>query len=198
MSRKQRSGGYWVSSAFVFVMHQVIGTEGVIWLTILGTFPLRGSITMMHEAWAHSAFMQATHLILSNTPFFPVQIAAGAYLGWRLYYRWRHRSMSWVWILPGVSLTCAVIVFLRLNNLSFAAAGAILSHFFGWGCRADDHCYDQLSFMQLFYTSLAYSIGALWASRTLAVPSYLKNQAEPRSLFLGNIQRNSFTQIIDG
>ena len=38
---------------------------------------------MMHEAWAHSAFMWAMHLVLSDTPFFPVQIAAGAYLGWR-------------------------------------------------------------------------------------------------------------------
>jgi len=117
MSLNQKSGGYWVKSVLVFVMHQVIGTEGVIWLTILGTFLLRGSITMMHEAWVHSAFMRAMHLILSNTPFFPVQIAAGAYLGWRLYCRWRHRSMLWVWILPGVVLAYAVSALLTVSSL---------------------------------------------------------------------------------
>ena len=85
--------------------HQIIGTEVVIFAPILGTFPLRGSITMMHEAWAHSAFMWAMHLVLSDTPLFPVQIAAGAYLGWRPH-----------------------------------------SAYFGWGCRADDRCYDQLFF----------------------------------------------------
>ena len=73
-------------------MHQIAATEGVIWLTILGTFLLRGSITELHEAWAHSALMRGMHLLLSNTPFFPVQIAAGAYLGHKLYRRWEHRS----------------------------------------------------------------------------------------------------------
>ena len=144
MSRNQKSGGYWVKSALVFVMHQVIGTEGVIWLTILGTLLLRGSITMMHEAWAHSAFMRAMHLILSNTPFFPVQIAAGAYLGWRLYCRWRHRSMLWVWILPGVVLAYAVSALLTVSPYLSAETGPI-SHYFGWGCRADDRCYTNSS-----------------------------------------------------
>jgi hypothetical protein len=169
MSRNQKSGGYWVRSALVFVMHQFIGTEGVIWLTIFGSFLLRGSVTMMHEAWAQSAFMRAMHLILSNTPFFPVQIAAGAYLGWRLYCRWRHRSMFWVWILPGVLLAYGLTLFFMANPWTLSAAGVILSHFFGWGCQADYHCYDQLFYTQLFYSSVAYSLGALCASRALAV-----------------------------
>src|SRR5438477_10180068 len=148
MFRNQKSCGYWVGSVFVFVMHQIIATEGVIWLTILGTFLLRGSIRDVHEAWASSAFMRAMHLILSNTPFFPVQIVAGTYLGWSLYRRWRHRSMLWVWILPGILLAYAVTERLTISPWSMSVETGPLSHYFGWGCRADDRCHDQLFFTQ--------------------------------------------------
>jgi hypothetical protein len=36
-------------------------------------------------------------------------------------------------------------------------------------------CYDQLTFTQPFYTSVAYCLGALWASRRLRSPGYLKD-----------------------
>ena len=68
MSRSQRSGGYWVRSALVFVMHQIIGTEGVVWLAALGVFLLRSSVREVHEPWGSSALMRGMHLIFSNTP----------------------------------------------------------------------------------------------------------------------------------
>ena len=73
--------GSCAKSGLVFVMHQVIGTEGVIWLTTLGAFLLTGSLRMLNETWAHFAGMRGWYLILTNTPFFPVQIGVGAYLG---------------------------------------------------------------------------------------------------------------------
>ena len=108
MSCNQRGGGYWVRSALVFVVHQIIGTEGVVWLTTLGVFLLGSSVREVHEPWGDSALMRGLHLIFSNTPFFPIQIAVGAYLGLKLYLRWAHRSMLWVWILPGVVLAYVV------------------------------------------------------------------------------------------
>jgi hypothetical protein len=168
MSRTKRSGGYWVRSVLVFVMHQIVGTEGVVWLTALGVFLFKRSITEVHEGWADSAFMRGMHLIFSNTPFFPIQIAVGAYLGWKLYSRWRHRSMLWVWILPGLVLTYAVIAIPTFSPWSLSAETGSLSHYFGWGCQADYRCYDQLTFTQPFYTSVAYSLGALWACRKIA------------------------------
>src|SRR5260370_27409390 len=48
MPRNKRSGAYWVRSALVFVMHQIIGTEGVGWLTTLGGFLLRSSVREAH------------------------------------------------------------------------------------------------------------------------------------------------------
>jgi hypothetical protein len=164
------SVSYWIKSGLIFAVHQIVATESVIWLTILGTFLLRGSIAEVHEAWVHSAFMRGMHLILSNTPFFPIQIAVGAYLGWRVYRRWGHRSMLWVWILPGVVLTYAVIAIPTFSPSSLSVETSPLSHYFGWGCQADFRCYDQLTFTQPFYTSVAYSLGALGASRRSKAP----------------------------
>jgi hypothetical protein len=168
MSPNERRGPYWVTSALVFVMHQIIGTEGVVWLATLGVFLLRSSVREVHEPWGYSALMRGMHLIFSNTPFFPIQIAVGAYLGWKLYRRWGHRSMLWVWILPVMVLTYAVIAVPTFSPWSTVDTGGPLSHYFGWGCQAEYRCYDQLIFTQPFYTSVAYSLGALWASRKVA------------------------------
>jgi len=176
VSRNKRSGGFWIRSALVFVMHQIIGTEGVVWLTALGVFLFKRTIAEVHEAWADSVLTRGMHWIFSNTPFFPIQIAVGGYLGWKLYRRWGHCSMLWVWILPGVVLTYAVIAIPTFSPWSSSPADTgPLSHYFGWGCQADYRCYDQFTFTQPFYTSVAYSLGALWASRRLEVPSYVKD-----------------------
>jgi hypothetical protein len=112
--------------------------------------------------------MRGMHLIFSNTPFFPIQIAVGVYYGWILYRRWGHRSMLWVWILPGVVLTYAVIAIPTLSPWSSSSADTgPMAHYFGWGCQAANRCYDQLTLTQRFYTSLAYSFGALWVARKL-------------------------------
>ena len=156
--------GSLAKSGLVFLMHQVIGTEGVIWLTTLSAFLLKSSVRQVNEAWANSALMRGLHLILTNTPFFPIQIAFGAYLGWKLYRRWQHIAMFWVWILPGVVLAYAVIVIPTFSPWSYTSADTgPLTHYFGWGCQADNRCYDQLTFTEPFYTSVAYSFGALCA-----------------------------------
>ena len=159
-----------VKTVLVFVLHQIVGTEGVIWLTVFGAFVLTSTVSRVHEAWLHSGLIRGMHLILTNTPFFPIQIALGAYLGWKLYSRWQHRSMLWVWILPVLVLTYAVIAISTLSPWSYSPSDTgPLSHYFGWGCQADYRCYDQLTFTEPFYTSVAYSLGALWARKSGAV-----------------------------
>jgi len=178
MPRNKGSAAYWVRSALIFVMHQIIGTEGVVWLSALGVFLFKRSVVQMHAAWADSAFMRGVHLVFSNTPFFPIQIAVGAYLGWKLYRRWGHRLMLWVWILPGIVLTYAVIAIPTFSPWASSLADTgPLSHYFGWGCQADYRCYDQLTFTQRFYVSLAYSLGALLASRKLRSNGVASNVA---------------------
>jgi hypothetical protein len=168
MYRNKEGSGYWARSVLAFVMHQITATEGVVWLTVLGAFMLRSSVRNVHEAWGDSALMRGMHLVLADTPFFPIQIAFGAYLGWKLYRRWRQRSMFWVWILPGVVLSYAVIAIPTFSPWSSSPADTgPLSHYFGWGCQAEYRCYDQITFTEPFYTSVSYSLGALWASRRL-------------------------------
>lgn len=166
---------HWGRSVLVFVLHQVIGTEGVVWLAWLAVFLFKRSITELHEGWTNSAFFVGLHLVFTNTPFFPIQIALGAYLGWKLYNRWGHHAMFWVWILPSIVLTWAVVAIPTFSPWSFSLADTgPLSHYFGWGCQADNRCYDQLMFTQRLYTSVAYTLGALWANRrspqTAALP----------------------------
>lgn len=156
-------------SVLAFLMHQLVATEGVIWLTILSLLVLRSTISAVHQPWGSSSFMRVTHFLLSNNPFFPVQIAAGAVLGWKLQLRWQHKSMFWVWILPGALLAYAVLVIPTLSPWSLAPQTSAFSHYFGWGCRAEDRCYDQLTLTQPFYISLAYSISAFVASKKMKV-----------------------------
>lgn len=154
---------YWAKSGLLLLAHQVIATEGVIWLSIVGTLMLRGFIRSLHESWMNSSFMKAMHLIVTNTPFFPVQIALGAYLGWRIsHLGWRSRTMFWVCVLPGAVLVYAIVALPTISRWSTAETGPI-SHYLGWGCRADHQCYDQLIVTQPFYTSAAYSLGAACA-----------------------------------
>lgn len=166
-TRTNKQGiSYWVRSGLVFVTHQIVATQGVIWATVLGGLLFRTSVGEIHQAWAGSALMRRMHWILTNTPFFPIQIAVAAYFGRKLYLLWRHRSMLWVWILPGVVLAYAVIAIPTFSPWSTAPETGPLSHYFGWGCQADDRCYDQLTFTEPFYTSAAYSLGALFARKS--------------------------------
>ncbi len=172
MHKRKRPVGRWARSALRFVMHQAIATQGVIWLTVLGAFLLRQSITDLHEPWRDSAFMRGMPLLLTNTPYFPIQIVVGAYLGWKGFHRWRHRSMFWVWILPGAVLAYAVTAIPSFSPWSYSPGDTgWLSHYFGWGCQADYRCYDQMTFTQPFYTSVGYSLGALCARTFLVSPT---------------------------
>jgi hypothetical protein len=166
----KQSVGSWLKSTMLFLVHQVVATEGVIWLTILGSFMLNGLIVRVYEGWSHSAGKEALRLIMTNTPFFPIQIALGAYLGWRLYRFCKHHLMFWVWILPAIALTYAVIAIPTLSPWSQSDETSALSHYFGWGCQAKNHCYDQLTFTQPFFSAVAYSLGALWAARESKAP----------------------------
>jgi hypothetical protein len=155
-------------SVLVFFMHQIIATEGVIWVTVFCAFLLRGFISGVHEPWRESPLLHGIHWLLVDTPLFPVQISVGLWFGWKLFSRLSHHVMFWVWVLPGVLLAYAVIAIPTLSPWSasvFNESRGPLAHYFGWGCRVQDRCFDQLTFTLPFYTSLAYGVGAALAQR---------------------------------
>src|SRR5947199_4741939 len=73
-----RGTSCFVRTVLLFVMHQIIGTEGVTWLVVLGAFLLTTTVGAVSEAWAHSALMRAMHVVMPNTPFLQVQDKVGA------------------------------------------------------------------------------------------------------------------------
>lgn len=164
-----------------FFAHQALASWGVIvaapWILIfLGEIGqrlgLRGPIPRVQ--W-----------LLYGTPYFPAHILIAFPLGWLLGGSLRHRSMLWVWILPLIVLCAAIVGYPQTVTVSYrvlvmligpyplqdfvrsepAGAGltAALWHFFGWG-HGFQPC-GQLLVTVPFYTSAAYSLGAMLAWR---------------------------------
>jgi hypothetical protein len=113
--------------------------------------------------FGRSISMRPLHWILTETPFFPAQITLGLYSGWWLGRRFQHRSMVWVWVIPGLILCYALVAGPNLSPQPTSVlmhSGGTLSHYFGWGCQPKDRCLDQLVITMPFYAATAYSLGA--------------------------------------
>lgn len=150
----------------VFAAHQLVVTFGVpVFAYLLGMSVLRfAALLGMHYS------MRNLYYILTETPYFPVQIALGLCLGWLLARRFRHQSMLYVWVMPFLLLGYAV---LAIPTLSFQPTSVLapqpsrFSHYFGWGCQPKHHCLDQLMTTMPFYAAASYSLGAWLAFKTM-------------------------------
>jgi hypothetical protein len=160
----------WLEDIFFFVFHQVVATGGVAISAFIGTVlafgllrPLSvGLFSSHHARW-----------LLTDCHFFPVQIGLGLCCGWCISRDFHHRSMLWVWILPGLALCYTVLhgPILAADPGSVfehpAASIYSLRHYFGSGCSFSGRCLDQFLFTMPFYCSVAYSLGALFQRSTV-------------------------------
>jgi len=156
-----------IKSVLLFVIHQFVGTWGIAFFA----YYLGSSTLELLSALGRTYSMRPLHWILTETPFFPVQIALGLYMGWLLSRRFNHRSMLWVWIIPASILCYAVVAgatFSPFETSVLTTSGDPLAHYFGWGCQLKYRCQDQLLITMPFYASAAYSIGAWLAFTTAA------------------------------
>jgi hypothetical protein len=171
-----------MKSVLTFVLHQFIATYGVSF-TAPVVFSLGFKILYL---FGHTYPRRDFYSIVSETPYFPVQIVFALVLGWLLGRSLQHRVMLWLWVLPLLVLCYEMIaVPLPVSEKTSILAGSfpggsLLSHYFGWGCRPANHCFDQVLITLPFYSALAYSIGTFLA-RTRAEASQFPN----RKLFLG-------------
>lgn len=150
----------------VFLIHQFVGTWGIAFFAYF----LGSSIFELPSVFGRTYSMRSLHWILTETPYFPVQISLGLYFGWLLGRRFKHRSMLWVWVIPALILCYAVVAVPTLTPQATSVlvqTGGPLSHYFGWGCQPKDRCLDQLLITMPFYVATAYSIGA-WLAFTSA------------------------------
>lgn len=155
-------------SVIEFAAHQMAGAFGVpIFAHLLGLslFNLAGLVGREYS-------LRPLHYILTETPYFPVQIVLGLWFGWLLGKRFRHRSMIYAWLLPFLILSFAVVA---VPSLSTEYTSVLtdpqsrFSHYFGWGCQPKNHCFDQLIVTLPFYAATSYSIGAYLALKTTQV-----------------------------
>lgn len=150
---------------WIFVLHQFVATLGVVAITPLALAVVAPAL----RVFGASLSMRQFHWILTETPYFPLQIGFALLLGWSLSRYLGHRSMLWVWVLPFVGLS-----WLFATNGYIASLGPVppsaarLSHFFGWGCQPQNRCFDQLATTLPFYCAVAYSVGSLLGRKTRA------------------------------
>jgi hypothetical protein len=151
-------------SIATFIGHQFASTLGVPFFAYFLGISLHDIGSKLGAKYS----LRPVYFILTETPYFPVQIALGLWFGWLLR-RWLgHRSMNYVWVLPSLLLCCAILIFWARNaaHTSVLANGpSAWSHYFGWGCQPKNHCLDQLLITMPFYASTSYSVGAWFASR---------------------------------
>jgi hypothetical protein len=157
----------------IFVAHQFMGMYGVVWLSTLLAFTIGTILVHLFSLFGRSFGLRPVYWIMTENPFFPVQIAMGLSWGWVIYRRFRHRSMLWVWVVP-VLILCYAIVNLSISRSGdsvFSPAVGIrsaLAHYLGWGCSVrKDRCFDQIILTLPSYASAAYSSGAGLAMRLL-------------------------------
>jgi len=146
---------------FVFGMHQFVATWGV---AFLAYFLLSTSFGLL-MTFDRQLSMRPVYWVLTETPFYPVQISLGFWLGWRLQRRLNHSVMIWVWIIPAIVLAYAVLTNLTLRPWLLPSSNR-LDHYFGEACTPRNGCMDQLIITMPLYASLAYSIGAWLRLRT--------------------------------
>lgn len=151
-------------SMAIFIVHQFVGTFGVAIFAYLLGISLHDLASLLGAKYS----MRPVHFILTETPYFPVQIVLGLWFGWLLRRRLGHRSMNYVWVFPLLLLCYAILVFPAQNvgyTSVFANKPSSRSHYFGWGCQPKNHCLDQLLITMPFYAAASYSLGSWFASR---------------------------------
>jgi hypothetical protein len=155
-------------SVLNFGLHQFIGMYGVPFTAPI-VFSLGFKLLFL---FGHNYPRKTFYSIVSELPYFPIQIVFAVILGWLLGRVLRDRSMVWIWLLPLAELCYSVATRLLNPTSVFIGVGqSWFSHYFGWGCRPADHCLDQLVITLPFYSSLAYSFGAVLARKTLGFAS---------------------------
>jgi hypothetical protein len=161
-----------VGKAFLtFSLHQILGTWGI----PVFAYYLGYSIFETIRRVGGNPPFHYLYWVLTETPYFPVQISLGLWFGWTLNRRLGHRAMVWVWVLPFLILTCALLAYptltIRYQSVieRVSKEGSSLSFYFGWGCQPKNRCLDQLVTTMPFYTAAAYSIGAALARKSTRV-----------------------------
>ncbi len=180
----------WINGVLKLIMHQAIAASFAFLIAGMAAYIFAGWVRLF--GWRIT--VHALGALLVQNPYHPIQIGIALFLGWSLGGWLQHRTMLWVWIIPAIILGYKFATFPWNGPVEFDAHWSLgwstrLTHFFGWGCRWQNHCLEQMEFTLPFYVAVAYSIGA-YAGRLMM--KRLRGYAErmnqirlPRVLLVG-------------
>jgi hypothetical protein len=152
-------------NALHFLVHLIVGTVGVPVAAAAVTFAV---VRLLHQFFPALGSRTAPW-ILTETPYFPVQIAVGLLPGFLLGRLYRHRAMQWMWTMPAVAIAL-LMLFVPLRPVIVSGIEITKAqHFFGWACLPQNHCFDQVAFTLPLYAAGAYALGA-FAARMMFEP----------------------------
>jgi hypothetical protein len=143
---------------FTFISHQITST--IVLPAVIGdlTVVVVSILRSLHVPLSN----KSASWILTETPYFPLQIAGAWLFGFVCERYWKHRSMLWVWVLPAAALVLAGLFTSSLERLGGPSNNqSHFANFFGWSCLPQNHCLLQVAFTMPLYSAVAYSLGAL-------------------------------------
>src|ERR1700688_2599328 len=88
-----------------FLGHLIISTFGVGVTAAVLTY----SVVLPLHQFIPSLNSRTVHWILTETPYFPVQILVGLLWGFQLGRRYQHRVMLWTWVVPAVAIAFLIL-----------------------------------------------------------------------------------------
>jgi hypothetical protein len=149
--------------ASIFAMHQFLATLGV----LLWSGVLTSMVLGIPRIWGGVFFLTDVRNVLTAKPYYPVEIIVGLLSGWLVWRQFHHRVMLWIWVFPLITLAIGMLE--GSTRMSPSYPGAVvsnfrpmLSHFFGYGCRIESNCFDQIGMTLPFYMALSYAGEVGW------------------------------------
>jgi hypothetical protein len=142
-----------------FLVHLTTGAIGTPIMSAVLTYSV---LLPLHQFFPFLG-SRTVHWILTETPYFPVQIMVGLLCGFQLGRRYRHLAMLWVWTVPALAIIL-LILFAPLTPVLVSGVEITkVEHFFGWVCLPQNHCFEQVGVTLPFYAASAYSLGGFLA-----------------------------------
>jgi hypothetical protein len=150
------SAGHKAKRALLFALHQLLCPYGI---AVICAFLTIEAASMLHS-WYPSITTKTASWILTETRYFPVQIAIALLSGFANRRFSRFLFGQWMWVVPLVLLICTLV----FTQLPFGESR--IDDFFGWGGLAPHRRQPyELVVTMPFYVSVAYSLGALLGGR---------------------------------
>jgi len=151
-----------VTNGLWLILHFCIAAIGV----PIAAAVLAYSVLLPLHQFFPSVGSRTVHWILTETPYFPLQIFVGLLWGFQLSRRYRHVAMFWTWSIPATAMVLLVL-FTPLRPVVVSGIEVTgFSRFFGSSCLPQNHCFEQVAITLPFYSASAYSLGAFFARMT--------------------------------